>query len=56
MALYIGSNQYRKIYLGSESVSLEFFSSIIPMFDGILLISSDNYVLKSADDMYLTTK
>ena len=54
MGLYLGSgNQSLKIILDGVVYKLNLYSTA-PITNGIVLISSDNYVLKDIDDQYLT--
>lgn len=55
MALYIGSKKGR-LRLGDISKHINFYSTIVPMIDGIILLSSDNYTLKDKNGLYLTAK
>lgn len=54
MGLYLGSgNQSLKIYLNGVAYKLNLYSSV-PMTNGVVLLSSDNYVLKDVNNQYLT--
>lgn len=59
MALYIG-NQKVKINFGAtkENALNTIFKLFAgePMFVGVKLLSSDNFVLKSSDGKYITAK
>ena len=52
MALYLGSNAI-KINLDSQIYHLNFYSTT-PIVEGALLLSSDNYILKDLNGLYLT--
>lgn len=54
MGLYLGSgNQSLKIILNGVVYKLNLYSTA-PITNGIVLISSDNYILKDVNDQYLT--
>lgn len=54
MGLYLGSgNQSLKIILNGVVYKLNLYSST-PMTNGVVLLSSDNYILKGSDNQYLT--
>lgn len=55
MALYLGSDKKRKIYLNGVMYKLNLFSEI-PILNGIKLLSSDGYILKDINGLYLTVK
>ena len=54
MALFIG-NQRVVITSGDENYNLNFYSSV-PVTNGMRLLSSDGYILKDANGLYLTTE
>ena len=54
MALYLG-NQKVKLNLNGELFCLNFFDTI-PITIGIRLFSSDGYILKDSNGLYLMTK
>ena len=54
MALYLGSDKIQ-IYLDGILYKLNLYSEK-PITNGILLLSSDGYVLKDVNELYLTTK
>lgn len=54
MALYLGSDEV-DINLGGILYRLNLFSEI-PITNGVLLLSSDGYVLKDLNGIYLTAK
>lgn len=54
MALYLGSEKV-KINLNGVVYCLNLFSTT-PITNGIRLLSSDNYILKDLNELYLTTK
>ena len=53
MALYLGSNK-QKLYLDGVLREMNLYSQIL-ITNGIVLISSDDFTLKSSDGLYLTT-
>lgn len=54
MGLYLGSgNQSLKIILNGVVYKLNLYSTA-PLTNGIVLISSDNYILKDSNNQYLT--
>ena len=57
MALYLGSSEKLKINLSGVIYYLNLFtSSSTPIVNGIMLKSSDGYVLKGSNGLYLTTQ
>lgn len=52
--LYLGSQKI-KLSIGEITSVLQFFSSS-PIINGITLMSSDGYILKDSDGLYLTTQ
>lgn len=54
MALYLGSNQV-KINLNGVSYYLNFFSTT-PITNGIRLLSSEIFILKDSNGLYLTVE
>lgn len=55
MALYLGSDKV-KVNVGSSICHTNFYSTIVSMINGIILLSSDNYELKDKNGLYLTAK
>lgn len=56
MALYLGSDKV-KLTLDNIIYHLNLFtSSSQPIFNGIILKSSDEYILKDSNGIYLTAK
>lgn len=56
MALYLGSdNKKLKAILNGQIIRLNVFSTNI-ITNGIKLLSSDNYILKDSNNLYLTAK
>lgn len=55
MALYLDNGKKLKIYLNGIKYCLNIFSTH-PITNGIRLISSDGYILKDSNNLYLTTK
>lgn len=54
MALYLGGNKV-KINLDGVTYCLNLFSTT-PIINGVLLLSSDGYILKDLNEVYLTSK
>jgi hypothetical protein len=54
MALYLGDNKV-KINLNGTVCSLNLFSSNL-ILNGVLLLSSEGYILRDSNGLYLTTK
>jgi hypothetical protein len=54
MALYLGRDKV-KINLNGVVYCLNLFSAT-PITNGILLLSSDGYILKDSNGLYLTSK
>ena len=52
MALYLGKEQKRRLRIGST------FMRILDntLLEGVILKSSDNYILKDSNGLYLTVK
>ena len=55
MAIYVGNSEKLKVNLGVVTCCLNFFS-VVPITNGIRLLSSDGLVLKDSRGLYLTTK
>ena len=55
MGLYLGGSEKLKINLGNTVYCLNLYS-LIPITNGIRLLSSNNYILKDSNGLYLTTK
>ena len=53
MALYLGSSDKQKVYLDGNTYYLNLFSKTI-ITNNNVLISSDNYILKDLNGLYLT--
>lgn len=53
MALYLG-NEKVKVNLDQHTLHFNIYSPL--MVDGIVLLSTDNYILKDVNGVYLTTK
>ena len=51
MGLYFGSNKY-KLHIGSSA----FVMAVKNLINGIALRSSDGYLIKTSDGLYLTAK
>ena len=54
MALYLGSEKV-KINLNGDVYDLKLFSDK-PILNGVLLLSSEGYILKDINNIYLTAK
>ena len=54
MAIYLGSNKV-KVILNEILYNIELFSSI-PIINGIRLLSSESYILRDSNGLYLTLK
>lgn len=54
MALYLGSNK-QKVSLGSAAAHANFYTTT-RIVNGIALLSSEGYILKDSNGLYLTTK
>ena len=52
MALYIGGQKY-KIIVGGDICELDVYSPI-PITNGVRLLSSDDFILKDINNVYLT--
>lgn len=55
MALYLGSSEKLKININNLEYYLNLFSEK-PITNGIRLLSSDGYILKDSNGLYLTFK
>ena len=55
MALYLGSSDKLIINIDNVIYQLNIFSTI-PIVNGIKLLSSDGYMLKDSNGLYLTSK
>ena len=53
MALYLGSQKVN-VKLGSSARILELYSSI-PITTGVILLSSDGYILRDSNGLYVTS-
>ena len=55
MALYLGSSGKQKININEVvyNMNLDF---VLPATDGVILSSSDNYILKDSKGLFLTGK
>ena len=54
MALYLGSSEKQKIILNGATYLLNMFTQTID--DGIRLLSSDDYILRDSNGLYLKPK
>lgn len=55
MALYLGSSDKQKVVLNGAAYCLNLFTQVA-ITNGIRLLSSDNYILKDSNGLYLTVK
>lgn len=55
MGLYLGSSEKLKIITPGGTCNLIIYSPT-PITNGIMLLSSDNYILKDSDGVYLIAK
>lgn len=55
MALYLGSGDKQKVVLNGAVYCLNLFTKVA-ITNGIRLLSSDNYILKDSNGLYLTVK
>lgn len=55
MAFYLG-NEKNRVRINGILYDVQFNSSLIEVFEGIKLISSDNYTLLDSTGTYLTAK
>lgn len=55
MALYLGNSEKLKIIINNIIYSVQLFSET-PIFNGVKLLSSENYILKDSNGLYLTAK
>lgn len=55
MALYLGNSKKLKININNIVYNLNLFSET-PITNGIRLLSSDDYILKDSNGLYITSK
>lgn len=55
MALYLGSSEKQKIVLDGNTYFMNLFSKTL-ITNGDVLLSSDNYILKDSNGLFLTVK
>lgn len=55
MPLYLGNSQQLKIVINGYLWDMNIYSTNV-IVNGILLVSSDNYILKDTNGLYLTAK
>lgn len=55
MALHLGSSKNLKITNTGTKMKFNFYT-VEPIINGIRLLSSDNYILKDSNGLYLTVK
>ena len=55
MALYLGNSDKQKIVLDGNTYFMNLFSKIL-ITNGDVLLSSDNYILKDSNGLFLTVK
>lgn len=54
MALYLGTEK-RNIIINNAKVNLQFYTSVL-ITNGALLKSSDDFILKDSNGLYITVK
>ena len=55
MALYLGNSEKLKINLNGVVYNLNLYSTEV-ILNGVILISSNDYILKDINGLYLTVK
>ena len=55
MAFYFG-NERKQLRINNKLYDIQFYSSTIDVFDGIKLISLDNFTLLDSNNTYLTAQ
>lgn len=55
MALYLGGSEKLKVFLNGSLCHLNLFSTT-SIINSIRLLTSDGYILKDSNGLYLTTK
>lgn len=55
MALHLGSYENLIVNLAGVAYNIQFYTEL-PITNGVRLISSDNYILKDINGIYLTAK
>jgi hypothetical protein len=55
MALYLGDSEKLKVYLDGVEYTFNIFSTTL-ILNGVLLLSSEGYILKDSNGLYLTAK
>lgn len=55
MGLYLGSNK-KKLYLDNNVYCINLYVTSAPTINGDKLLSSDNYILKDLNGLFLTVK
>lgn len=55
MAFYFG-NERKQLRINNKLYDIQFYSSTIDIFDGIKLISLDNFTLLDSNNTYLTAQ
>lgn len=55
MALYLGSSEKLQINIENIRYCLNLYAKS-PIINGVMLLSSDNYILKDSNGVYLTAK
>lgn len=55
MALYLGNSEKLKININNTICTLKLFSEV-PILNGARLLSSENYILKDSNGIYITVK
>ena len=55
MALYLGNSEKLKIILDGKAYKINLYSEV-PTTNGIKLLSSDGYILKDINGLFITSK
>ena len=55
MALYLGSKAYQ-LRLGGQIFTPKFFSNLVDIFNGVVLVTSDGYQLVDANGVTITAE
>lgn len=55
MAIYLGNSEKLKIVVNGKTCGLQ-VPTAIPVTNGIRLLSSEGYILKDSNGLYLTSK
>ena len=55
MGLYLGSGEKMKIYWGGKIYFGNLYSNIVPITNGMRLLSLEEYILKDSIGIFITT-